>query len=132
MTHSIDVKYVPVYGQVDYNEDQLVYDHNKLFNVNQSVFWKRRNMFDQLIKLDDISKYAAKCHVLWVFLDIEKAFDMVWRKGVLYKMDKLRFGGRIFNWVQGFLSGHTTQVCICPVMSDAVDGENDIVLNCNK
>ena len=50
---------------------------------------------------------------------------MVWRKGVLlYKTDKLGFGGRMFNWVQGFLSGHSIQVRIGSVMSDEVDMEN--------
>ena len=62
--------------------------------------------------------------MLGVFLDIEKAFAMVWRKGVLFKMDKRGFRGRMFNWVQGFLCGHTIQVCIGLVIPVEVDMEN--------
>ena len=64
--------------------------------------------------------------MLGVFLDIEKAFDMVWRKCVLYKMDQLGFYGRMFNWVQHFLCGCTIQVRRSSVLSDLVEVQNGI------
>ena len=98
-----------------------------LVNINQSGFQKRRNTLNQLFRLsDDILKGVAKrSYVFGEQFDIEKAFDMVWRKGVLYKMDQLGFGGRMFNQVHSFLSGHTIQVGIGSVMSYPVEVEND-------
>ena len=63
-------------------------------------------------------------YVLEVFLDIEKAFDSIWRKSVVYNMDQLGFGGRMFNGVHSFLSGYTIQVYIGSVLSDPVEVEN--------
>ena len=34
------------------------------------------------------------------FVDIEKAYDMMWREFCLYKMEKLGIGGNLFNWVK--------------------------------
>ena len=59
-----------------------------------------------------------------MFLDIEKAFDMVWRKCVLCKMDQLGFGGRMFNWVQSCFSGRDIQARMGSVLSDLVEMEN--------
>ena len=71
-------------------------------------------MLDQLIRRsDDILKGVTKnSYVLEVFLEIEKSFDMVWSKGVLYKRDQLGCGGRMFNWVQGFLKCHILSRCV--------------------
>ena len=43
---------------------------------------------------------------------------------MLCKMDQLGFGGRIFNWVQSFLSGCTMHVHIGSVLYDPVEVEN--------
>ena len=47
---------------------------------------------------DDIVKNMAnKAYTLGVFLDIEKAYDMVWKKGVLFKLNNMGIGGNLFN-----------------------------------
>ena len=52
---------------------------------------EERNALNQLLRLnDDIPNGVAKqSYVLGVFLDIENAFDKVWKKGVLYKMEQV-------------------------------------------
>ena len=47
--------------------------------------------------------------VLTVFFDIEKAYDMVWREGLLRQMG---IKGRMFQWVKDFLSGRRITVKI--------------------
>lgn len=37
-----------------------------------------------------------------VFFDIEKAYDMLWKEGLLIKPGKLGIGGRLYNWVLDF------------------------------
>ena len=45
-----------------------------------------------------------------VFIDFKSAFDMVWRKGLLLKLQKYGITGKIYNFIQSFLSGRTIQV----------------------
>ena len=39
-----------------------------------------------------------------VMLDLEKAFDLVWHQGLLYKMEKVGLNGNILKFVADFLS----------------------------
>lgn len=55
---------------------------------------------------------ANKEVIIAVFLDIEKAYDMMWKEGVLIKLHRMRVGGRVFNWVKDFLFGWKIQVRI--------------------
>lgn len=52
----------------------------------------------------DIRKaQVAKEVLLGVFSDVEKAYDMIWKEGLLIKLDEMGIGGRMFNWLHSFL-----------------------------
>ena len=38
-----------------------------------------------------------------LFVDMEKAYDSVWRKGLLYKLYKMGIVGRVWQWIFAFL-----------------------------
>lgn len=101
-------------------------EKNKILNVNQSGFRKKRSTLDQLIRLsDDILKALAnKQYVLGVFLDIEKAYDMIWKKGLLFKVHQMGIGGSMFNWINSFLHNRTMQVRIGTTLSECFKVEN--------
>ena len=40
---------------------------------------------------------------LAVFVDMEKAFDSVWRNGLLAKLHNMGMTGNIWGWLQSFL-----------------------------
>ena len=42
-----------------------------------------------------------------VFIDLQQAYDRVWRKDLLVKMHKLGTQGKMFSWVRAFLSDRT-------------------------
>ena len=46
------------------------------------------------------------------FLDISKAFDRVWHKGLLFKLKSIGVSGNILAWFEDFLSGRYQRVCI--------------------
>ena len=40
-----------------------------------------------------------------VFLDLSKAFDKVWHKGLLYKLKSMGISGELYNLLENYLSG---------------------------
>ena len=44
------------------------------------------------------------------FFDYEKAYDKVWRVGLLHKMQKMKLPARFIRFTRNFLSGRQTQV----------------------
>ena len=69
------------------NRLQWYLEKHKLYNPNQSGFRKNRNTMEQCIRLEnDIEKsFVNKYITVGVFIDFQKAFDMLWKHGLLQK-----------------------------------------------
>jgi hypothetical protein len=52
-----------------------------------------------------------------VFLDIEKAFDITWHSGLLYKLAKFEFSTRLIQLISSFLSERKFRVSVEGEMS---------------
>ena len=67
---------------------------------------------DSVISLDSDVKKAMvnKEGVAAVFLDIEKACDMLWKEGLIIKLYDAGIRGRMLNWVQDFLKNSSTKL----------------------
>lgn len=59
--------------------------------------------------------------VLGVFSDIEKAYDMVWKEGLLIKLGQMDINGMLFNWIMDFLKEWKIQVRKWKEYSDTID-----------
>ena len=59
-----------------------------------------------------------------LFLDFEKAFDMIWHKGLLIKLKKLGLNGNIFEWIKDFITNRTIQVKIGNTLSGVFPLDN--------
>jgi len=72
--------------------------HQLLSNM-QTGFRRGRNTVDQIVKLQDaiIRRQQNKGHLLAVFVDFEKAFDMVWKNGLLIKLKRLGVNDQMFE-----------------------------------
>jgi hypothetical protein len=99
--------------------------HN-LINPVQSGFRKQRSTLDQIARLQDDAFKSTSCgqHTLAVFLDFSRAFDMVWRDGLLHKLHKLGVGGNVLNYVQDFLTDRSIRVKVGDALSDKYRMEN--------
>ena len=75
---------------------------------------------DAVVRLEnEIRKAQAnKESVVVVFFDIEKAYDMMWKEGLLIKLYKMGVGGRVFNWIKIFLFDRKIQVRIGSELSN--------------
>lgn len=75
-------------------------------NKYQSGLRKGRSTVDALVKVsNEAEKTVSMKEVMAVvYYDIEKAYDSMWREGLLIKMHEMGIGGRLSNWVLDFLS----------------------------
>lgn len=65
-----------------------------------------------------------KGFTLAVFLDFEKAYDMVWRPGLLNKCKNMGICGNIFGFIKDFVTNRTFQVIVEGTLSSIRIQEN--------
>jgi len=87
---------------------------NSLFNKSQSGFRKACSTTDHIIRLADDVHLAIKNrqYTLAVMLDLTKAFDMVWHRGLLHKIKGLVLQGNVLEFIKDFLTERTIRVRI--------------------
>ena len=85
-------------------------ESNKLLNENQAGFSKERCTTDQVLKL--VQMASDKMHenkdgttTMVTFFDFSRAYDKVWREGLLSKMIKLGIPYRFIKYARMFMSG---------------------------
>ena len=96
------------------------------FVTHQNGFRQGRSTMDAVLSLDmDIKKAMAnKEAVVAVFLEIEKAYDMLWKEGLQIALYDAGIRGRMFNWIRIFLCNRSIQVRIGSELSDDFEVEN--------
>ena len=52
-----------------------------------------------------------------VFLNVSKAFDKVWHKGLLFKLHQLGIVGTLYDWIEHYLTGRSQKVVINGISS---------------
>jgi len=94
-------------------------EYHNVLHIAQSGFRQRRKTTDHLLRLHDAShkSMANKHNVLSVFIDIEKAYDMVNKVVLLSKLLSYGISGRMFHFIRSFLSNRTFQVRIGSILS---------------
>ena len=95
---------------------------NSLLTPLNSGFKKHDSAVNQLIALhDNICKSLEQKHdVRVVFLDLSKAFDRVWHKGLLFKLKQLGIVGSLLSWFENYLSDRHQCVVIDGQSSDRI------------
>ncbi len=91
-------------------------ESNNKIGITQSGFRNHRSTIDQLARLDTVIKNAfigkggKSQYVLAVFLDLEKAFDLMWTKGAIRQLIKKGITNRMLVWIDNFLTGRKIRV----------------------
>ena len=80
-------------------------EKNGLLSPSQSGFRKNRSTKDQvtLLSQDVENGFQQKMKTLAVFVDLTKAFDNVWKEGLLFKILRKRVCGNMYSWIQSYL-----------------------------
>ena len=104
--------------------DRLMYtlENRGLLNDNQAGFRQGRCTTDQVLKLvqhatDQIQNAEESSKTIAAFFDYEKAYDKVWRDGLITKMLDMKIPMRFVKYVRHFLSGRKTWVEVNGVRS---------------
>ena len=86
-----------------------VLEKQRLICKFQSGFRKKRCTYDNLTRLEsDIkSAFTTQTSILSVFLDLQKAYDMAWRRGILEKLYELGFRGNLPIFINNLMSDRT-------------------------
>ena len=97
-------------------------ESNNLITKEQTAFRKNRNTEDQLIHLaQSIENAFQDGHkVVATFIDLTKAFDKVWKQGLLLKLLTAGVNGNMFKWIKSFLSHRTGRVKLNGTLSHKV------------
>ena len=105
--------------------DRLVYvlESRNLLNDNQAGFRPNRCTTDQILKLvqqasDQFHAGGGNTRTFAAFFDYEKAYDKVWRDGLIHKMIALGIPTKFIRYVRHFLSGRNTRVEVNGTRSD--------------
>ena len=76
-----------------------------LLDPDQEGFTPKRNTHRYLYRLIQEIKNDLKNHtVMTLFIDLEKAFDSIWKKGLITKLFKLNFTGKVLGLIDNFLN----------------------------
>ena len=87
---------------------------NFILSIFQSGFQSGKSTVTQLI---EVYHYFCKAvdegkEIRVIFLDISKAFDKVWHKGLLLKLQQCGISGSLFDWFNSYLIDRQQRVVI--------------------
>ena len=76
---------------------------------HQAGFRKGCRTDDQLFRFvqDAIDGFQNKLHTTAIFIDLQQAYDRVWRQGLFMKMTELGISGNMYKWIKSFLQDRT-------------------------
>ena len=114
----------------------LVLEENNFINNFQSGFRRLHSTIDCLVRLESAIQETFRNfeYMIAVFLDIEKAYDMLWKYSISKALEKLKLVGHLPKFIVNFLNNRSIKVRIGDVLSEAFLLENGIpqgsVLSC--
>lgn len=108
--------------------ERVVYKHLYNFLHSNNLIFKLQSGFlpghSSVFQLLDIynqicQSFDTKQHTCMVFCDISKAFDRVWHKGLLFKLEQNGIKGDLLQWISHYLSERSQKVFVGASMSDS-------------
>lgn len=100
---------------------------NKLSSF-QSGFRKHRSTTDNLVQLENaiLDTFAKRHNLVAIFFDIERAFDMTWRYGIMRKIHSWGFRGNLPKFLSDFMHNRIFRVRLGDTLSTVRPLENGI------
>ena len=101
---------------------------NNYIAKEQTGFRKYHSTMDYLVNFENAIQHAfiSRQHLVAVSFDIEKAFDMSWRNGILEKLQHWGLRGNLPNFIKSFLDDRSFRVRIQGSLSSRFMLENGV------
>ena len=89
-------------------------EHNNILLPEQAAFRHHRSTEDQVTFIAQHIEdgFQNKEHTLAVWIDMEKAFDKVWKDGLRLKLRKSGVCGHMYEWISQYLTNRKARVKI--------------------
>ena len=84
-----------IYNHMYFNN--LIYSKQSGFLPGHSTVYQLLDIYNQICKAFD-----DKMSTCIVFCDISKAFDRVWHKGLIFKLELCGIDGFLLNWIESY------------------------------
>ena len=80
-------------------------EHNKIIEKDQEGFRRFRSCTHAILRLvqDVCNGFNDGESTVAVLIDMEKAYDSMWRESLLYKLFNIGIVGRVWQWIFAFL-----------------------------
>ena len=103
-----------IFEKLMFDSMYLFFNSNSLISVNQSGFRPGDSAINQLLSITSEIYEAFENYdeVRAVFLDISKAFDKVWHKGLVYKLKRCGINGKLIVLIENYLSNRVQRVVL--------------------
>ena len=90
-------------------------ERNKLLTPFQCGFRKQRSTTDYLVRLESFIREAfiQRQHAVAVFFDLEKAYDCIWKYGIMKDLHDAGLRGRLPCFIEGFLKTVSVRLGAC-------------------
>lgn len=95
-------------------------ESKNLLTPLQSGFRKGRSTYDHLVRLETWAREAFlnKHHLVAVFFDLEKAYDTMWKYGVIKDLHNMGIRGNLLSFIDNFLKDRKFRVRVGSSYSD--------------
>ena len=95
-------------------------ERHKVITEHQSGFRRRRSTVDNLVTLETSIRgaFVGRKHLVFIFFDLEKAYDTTWKHGILLDLYKTGLRGRLPMFICDFLSDRYFKVRVGNTYSD--------------
>ena len=100
-------------------------ERNKLLNHSQTAYRRNLSTEDQLalIAQEIENAFQDKMNTVAMFVDLTKAFDKMWRQGLLLKLLYKKISGKMYDWIKDFLRYRTARVRVDGKLSHRVQSQ---------
>ena len=87
-------------------------EENEVFGDQQFGFRKGSSTTDQLLDLYNMMTRSLDEQKVtkMLYIDVSKAFDHVWRKALVYKLERAGIRGQLLRWVKSYLQDRVQRV----------------------
>ena len=89
------------------NENNIITASQSGFTSGDSTIYQLLNIYD-----DFVSALDRNIPTQAIFFDISKAFDRVWHRGLVHKLDAVGIRGSLLKWFESYLKNRTQAVVI--------------------